>query len=144
MRAVALASFIGLLPGCGGQPISGSYRDEGNPSVRYDLREDGVWSAELVVDVPSGIFPHGAGQRLEGNFTRCGDVLELFCTGVSRQDPTSGEFRKADADVAAYNHRLRVETDTLVPVGTDGSTESMFATDLNPFGARRLQREARP
>ncbi|MFM7374657.1 MAG: hypothetical protein ACKO39_05850 [Chthoniobacterales bacterium] len=143
-RALLLAVCVGSLSGCGGPPIDGAYRDSVNPSVRYELREGGLWSAELVVDVPSGVFPHGAGQRLEGNFTRRGDVLELVCTASSRQDPISGEFRKDDADLAAYNHRLRVEADALVPVDANGETESVFATDLNPFGARRLHKEARP
>ena len=128
-RALSLAICVGCFSGCGGPPVIGTYRDAVNPAVRYELREGGLWSAELVVDVPSGVFPHGAGQRLEGNFTRRGDVLELVCTASSRQDPISGEFRKDEA---------------LVAVDANGGTESIFATDLNPFGARRLQKEARP
>lgn len=144
IRLVLLAALVGCLAGCGRPPVEGNYRDVDNPSLRYEIRPDGLWSAELVVEVPSGVFPHGASQRFGGTFLRRGDMLELVCTSSDRQDPMSGEFRPEDCDLSAYHHRLRAQDGALVAVGADGQTESLFAADLNPFGARRLERETRP
>ena len=59
--AVRLFSFVFcafVLTGCGRRSVEGVYYDAQNPAVRYELREGGSWSAELIVDVPAGIFPH--------------------------------------------------------------------------------------
>lgn len=140
-RLLLVAVCAAALAGCGGNDIAGSYRDESNPAVRYELRADGTWCAELAVGVPSGVFPHGAGKRLEGNYTRSGQGLELACLSVRRQDPISGEWQNDAMDPATCTHRLMVEEGLLVPVGPSGEKEAPFATDLNPLGARKLVRE---
>jgi len=142
-RLILLAALVGLAA-CGRPSVEGIYRDVDNSSLRYEIRPDGLWSAELVVEVPSGVFPHGASRRFLGTFVRRGDILELVCTSSDRQDPMSGEFRPEDCDLSAHHHRLRAQDGALVAVGADGQTESLFATDLNPFGARRLERETSP
>lgn len=143
-RLVLLAAFVGCLAGCGGPPVDGTYRDADNPSLRYEFRPGGLWSAEMVVDVPAGVFPHGAGRRFGGTYVRRGDLLELVCTSSSRQDPMSGEFRAENSDLASCNHLLLAQDGMLVAVGADGQTDSLFATDVNPFGARRLERQPKP
>lgn len=133
-----------FLAGCGRETIGGAYRDVEKPSVRYELDEGGNWSAEVQVAVPSGMFAHGAGRKFSGNFTRRGNVLELVCTSASRQDPVSGKFREEPDELSSYNHFFLTQGGALVAVGSDGRTESLFASDLNPFGTRRLEKEAAP
>jgi hypothetical protein len=141
LRVVVLAVCAALLPGCGSQKVAGSYRDAMNPDLRYQFGEDGSWSAEVVIELPAGVFPHGAGRRFGGTFKRSGDSLDLVCLSASRQDPASGQYRNDEVDLASYAHRLLVKEDSLVPVGPNGETEGLFATDLNPLGARKLVRE---
>lgn len=140
-RFVLLVGFAAVLSGCGSQKVAGSYRDSTNGNVRYQFVGDGSWSAEAIVELPAGVFPHGAGRRLEGKFKQSGDLLELVCLSASRQDPTSGQYRKEDVDLAKYGHRLLAGKGHLVPIGPNGETEALFATDLNPLGARKLVRE---
>ncbi len=140
-RVVLILFCAALLPGCGSQKVTGSYRDEVNQDLRYQFGEDGSWSAELAIDLPAGVFPHGAGRRFDGTFERSGDALELVCLSASRQDPASGKYRKDEVDLASFAHRLLVEEDVLVPMGPNGEREALFATDLNPLGARKLVRE---
>lgn len=137
--AVLLAAAWGL-SGCGKEKIAGSYRDAENPAITYELREDGAWVAQMAVGAPSGVFPHGSDRRLEGTYRRSGEELELVCNAVRRQDPTTGEFADEPGDPSACNHRLRAEKDKLLPVGTSGETNAVFASDLNPLGARVLVR----
>lgn len=141
LRLLLVALCAAALAGCGGKNVAGLYRDESNPAVCYELRADGTWSAELSVGVPAGVFPHGAGKQFEGNFTRSGQVLELVCTSVRRQDPISGDWQKDATDPASCTHRLLFEEGVLVPIGPRGEKEALFATDLNPFGARKLVSE---
>lgn len=141
LRYLLVALCSAALAGCGGTNPAGLYSDDTNPAVRYELRSDGTWLAEFAVGVPSGVFPHGAGKRLEGNFTRSGQVLEMVCTSVRRQDPISGEWQKDATEPASCTHRLLLEGGVLVPIGPRGEKEALFATDLNPFGARKLVRE---
>lgn len=141
LRVVVLALCAVLVPGCGSQKVAGPFRDAANPDLRYQFGEDGSWSAELAIDLPAGIFPHGAGRRFDGTFERSGDALELVCLSASRQDPASGKYRKDEVDLASFAHRFLVEEDALVPIGPNGETEALFATDLNPLGARKLVRE---
>lgn len=146
LRVALLAVLVAVLAGCGRDnvDVEGAYRDASNPAVRYELRAGGGWAAESVVEVSAGVFPHGAGRRLEGSFTRVGDVLELVCTSAGRQDPVSGSFIEEEGDLASCNHRLLIRDGELVPIGEDGETEGLFASDLNPFGARKLVREVKP
>ena len=144
LRLVLFAACAVILPGCGRERVDGAYRDSANPALRYELRNGDTWSAEMVVAVPAGVFPHGAGTWWRGNYTRSGNVIELVCTSSGRYDPLSGELREDKADPAAYNHRLAFEDGGLVPVGAKGEKEALFATDLNPLGARKLVREEKP
>jgi len=139
MLAVALALF-----GCGRAKVAGSYRDAENPAVMYFFGEDGTWRAESLVEVAAGVFPHGSGRRLEGTFSRRGKLLELVCTAVARQEPTTGEFRSEETDVSAYNHVLRMENAALVPAPAEEGQEVVFASEINPLGARRLERQPDP
>jgi len=144
LRVVSIVVCAAFLAGCGARKIAGHFRDVANPDLLYEFGEDGSWSADVVVELPTGIFPHGAGTRFEGTFERSGDQLHLVCLSTSRQDPTSGQYRKGDTEPSAYSHTLLVEEDALVPVGPDGEREALFATDLNPLGARKLVREDGP
>jgi len=137
LRLCTLALCFGLV-GCGRRHVEGVYHDAGNPAIRYELRDGGRWFAELIVEVPSGVFPHGASRRLEGTFKRKGGIIELVCLTASRQDPISGAFRPDDSAAAEYSHFLAVEDAFLVPVGPDGKSEAFFAAELNPLGARQL------
>lgn len=137
LSAAALAAAM-LLTGCSRERIEGRYRAVGNPSVSYCFQEGGLWSVEVPVTVPMGVFPHGAGKKFSGNYVRKGDALELVCTSSSRQDPISGDFREEEVDVSIYNHGLLVEGRALLAVGSNGETNSLFASDLNPFGVRHL------
>jgi hypothetical protein len=144
LRIALIAACAAVLSGCGREKVDGVYRDPANPAVRYELRNGDSWSAEMVVEVPAGIFPHGAGTWLQGNYTRSGDVIELVCTSAGRRDPLSGELRADKTDPASYNHKLVLEDGALVPVGAGGEKEADFATDLNPLGARKLVPEEKP
>ena len=141
LRFCLLAFCCVFLSGCGSQKVVGHFRDEAKPDLRYQFGEDGSWSAEVVVELPTGVFPHGAGRRFDGTFSRSGNVIELVCLSVERQDPTSGAYREDDVELAEYSHRLLLEEGALVPVGPDGEREALFATDLNPLGARKLVRD---
>ena len=131
--AVALA-----LSGCDRAKIEGPYRDAENPAITYFLGDDGKWLAESLVEVAAGVFPHGSGRRLEGTFSRCGNMIELVCTTVVRQEPTTGEFRSEETDASAYNHVLRMEDGALIPAPAKEGQEVVFASEINPLGARRL------
>lgn len=140
-RLLFLAFSAVVLAGCGRQKVEGVYRDEFNPALRYELRDGGDWSAEVVVEVPAGVFPYGADRKFSGLFTRRGDLLELVCSSAEQRDPISGDYRADDAEPAQYNHLLLAEEGALLPVDADGRKEALFATDLNPLGARKLIRE---
>lgn len=118
--------------------VEGRYGDAENPAILYVFGEDGSWRAEEVVEVASGVFPHGAGLRLLGTYERRGDILLLECTQVSRQEPMTGEFREESIGLPAYSHRLRVEDGALFPVAEEEGQEAAFASDINPLGARKL------
>ena len=133
LLAVALA-----LSGCGRAKIEGSYRDVENPAITYFLGDDGKWQAESLVEVAAGVFPHGSGRRLEGTFSRRGNIIELVCTTVVRQEPTTGEFRSEETEASAYNHVLRMENGALIPAPAKEGQEVVFASEINPLGARRL------
>lgn len=135
-----MALCLVVVTGCGRRDVEGVYRDVSDPSIRYELRDDGSWSAELIVEIPAGVFAHGASRRLDGTYNRSGSLLELVCLNASRQDPISGEYRPEGA-AALYNHLLSAEEDSLVPVGPKGEKDAVFAADLNPLGARQLVRE---
>ena len=135
---ISAIAAIAVLPGCGRVKVEGSYRDVENPAISYIFNADGTWRAEKVSEVGAGIFPHGSGRRLHGTFGRKGNIVELKCVEVSREEPMSGEFRSEPVDVSAYDHRLRVEERALVPVAAKDGAESVFASDINPLGARRL------
>jgi len=126
-----------VMTGCGRRAVEGVYRDVADPSIRYELRDDGSWSAELIVEIPAGVFAYGANRRLDGTYRRSGSLVELACLNASRQDPISGEYRPEGA-AAQYNHLLSAEEDFLVPVGPNGEKDALFAADLNPLGARKL------
>lgn len=144
VRSVLALAAIASLVGCGREPVGGTYRDAMNPGIRYEFGQDGTWSAESIVEVPAGVFPHGAGRRLAGIFTRSGDTLELVCSSATRQDPISGEFREEENDASSFSHRLLAEQGSLFPLGPNGERDSLFATDLNPLGARNLVPEKQP
>ena len=130
---------LALAPaGCSRGKVEGSYRDAENPAITYFFGADGNWRAESLVEVAAGVFPHGSGRKLEGNFRRRGDMIELVCTAVSRQEPTTGEFRDEEVDASAYNHVLRVENEALVPAPAEEGVQETFASDINPLGARKL------
>jgi hypothetical protein len=131
--AVALA-----LAGCDRAKIEGFYRDAENPAITYFFGDDGTWRAEMLVEVAAGVFPHGSGRRLEGTFKRRGERMELVCITVLRQEPTTGEFRAEVTDTSACNHVLRMEDGALVPAPAEGGQEVVFASEINPLGARRL------
>lgn len=134
---VVLAAALAL-SGCGRAKIAGAYRDAENPAITYFFGDDGTWRAELRVEVDAGVFPHGSGRRLDGTFSRRGDRIDLVCTAVSRQEPTTGEFRGEGIDASAYNHVVRVEDEALVPAPAKEGAEEVFASDINPLGARKL------
>jgi len=134
---VVLAAALAL-SGCGRAKIGGAYRDVENPAITYFFGDAGTWRAELRVEVGAGVFPHGSGRRLDGTFGRRGDRIDLVCTAVSRQEPTTGEFRGEGIDASAYNHVLRVEDEALVPAPAEEGAEEVFASDINPLGARKL------
>ena len=134
---VLLAAVLAL-SGCGRSKIEGSYRDAENPAITYFFGGDGTWQAERSVEVGAGVFPHGSGRRLAGSFSRRGDRVELVCIEVSRQDPMTGEFRGEGIDASAYNHILEVGNGALVPVPAEEGGEGVFASDINPLGARKL------
>jgi len=138
LRVVLLAACAAFVSACGPKRVVGAYRDVENPQVRYQFGNDGTWSAESAVELAAGVFPHGAGRRLEGTFEQSGRAIEIICVSASRQEPTSGQYRAEEADPSQYNHRLEVDEDGLVPVGPDGERDAVFASDLNPFGARKL------
>ena len=131
--AVALA-----LSGCDRAKIEGPYRDVENPAITYFLGDDGTWRAESLVEVAAGVFPHGSGRRLEGTFSRRGERIDLVCAAVSRQEPTTGEFRSEETEASAYNHVLRMEDGALIPAPAKEGQEVVFASEINPLGARRL------
>ena len=70
-------------------------------------------------------------------------MIELVCTAVARQEPTTGEFRSEETDVSAYNHVLRMENGALIPAPAKEGQEVIFASEINPLGARRLIRAGR-
>ena len=131
--AVALA-----LSGCDRAKVEDSYRDAENPAITYFLGDDGKWQAESLVEVAAGVFPHGSGRRLEGTFSRRGERIDLVCAAVSRQEPTTGEFRSEETEASAYNHVLRMENGALIPAPAKEGQEVVFASEINPLGARRL------
>ena len=131
--AVALA-----LSGCSRAKVEGSYRDAENSAITYFFGDDGTWRAESLVEVAAGVFPHGSGRRLEGTFSRRGNMIELLCTAVTRQEPTTGEFRSEETEVSAYSHVLRMENGALIPAPAKEAQEVLFASEINPLGARRL------
>jgi len=136
-RLLVLAVAL-VLSSCGRAKVEGSYRDAENPAITYFFGDDGTWRAESLVEVAAGVFPHGSGRRLEGTFSRRGNMIELVCTAVARQEPTTGEFRSEETDVSAYNHVLRMENGALIPAPAKEGQEVIFASEINPLGARRL------
>jgi hypothetical protein len=128
------------LAGCARKEVTGNYTDAENPAIHYEFRPDGQWVGTLALEVPGGLFAHGAGQRLEGTYLRRGDILELKCTGYFRQDPVSGEFKqeRGGGGEAASDHMFLIGEGVLIPTGRK---DAVFASDLNPLGARRLQRD---
>ena len=138
VRIVLLLASAAVLSGCSRFKVEGSYRDADNPAISYLFGQDGKWSAEKTVQVPAGLFPHGSGRRWQGTFERRGDFIELTCTAVLRQEPLTGEFRDEPTDVASYNHRLRIVEAALVPEATEHGVDPVFASDVNPLGARKL------
>lgn len=137
--AVVLVAAL-LVSGCGRPKVVGYYRDAQNADVAYELRVDGTWVATVTVGVPAGVFPHGSDRRLEGTYGRRGKVIELTCRSVRREDPMTGEFAEEPLNPSSCNHYFRAEDGKLVPIGADGQTEAVFASDLNPLGARELVR----
>ena len=130
---------LALAPaGCSRVKVEGAYRDTENPGITYFFSNDGTWRAESLVEVAAGVFPHGSGRRLEGTFSRRGGRIELVCAAVSRQEPTTGRFRADEIEASAYNHALRLDGDSLVPAAAEEGQEVVFASDINPLGARRL------
>lgn len=138
IRAVVFAVAIVLLPGCGREKIEGRYRDADNAAITYQLRADGTWTAVMSVKVPAGVFPHGSARKLQGTFTRQGDRLALECKSVEREDPITGDFRPERGEAAAYDHLLRIENGRLLPAARQDGQSPLFASDLNPLGAREL------
>jgi hypothetical protein len=143
-RCIALVFAALLSVGCGRVDVRGNdcgnYHDPDNPAARYELLEGGAWVAELELEVPAGVFPHGSGLRLEGHYSRRGEVIELVCVSASRQDPMSGDYEAEAGDASRYNHRFAVGEGELLPVGANGEREALFLSDLNPLGVRRLVR----
>lgn len=140
-RYVILAAAVCLVSGCGREKMEGFYRDAENAAITYRLRADDTWTAEVAADAGAGIFPHGSGRRLEGSWSRRGNVVALACSSVLRQDPVTGEFAAEPGELSAFDHRLLIAgKGRLVPVGADGKVEAGFASDLNPLGARELVR----
>ena len=133
--AVAVAF---TLTGCDRVKVEGRYQDAENPAITYVFTRDGAWRAEEVLGVAAGVFPHGSGRRLEGTFGRRGDTLDLKCTTVSRQEPMTGEFCAESVDASAYSHLLRLESGALVPVAPGQTKGTVFPSDINPLGARKL------
>ena len=138
IRIAFLLASVALLPGCSRFKVEGSYRDADNPAITYLFGQDGKWLAEETVEVAAGVFPHGSGRRLQGTFQRLGNVIELTCTTVLRQEPITGEFRDEPTDAASYNHKLRIVEGALVPEATEDGLDPLFASDVNPLGARKL------
>jgi len=135
LLAMAVAAAIPV--GCGRKDITGDYRDTENPAIRYEFRPDGSWTATLSLKVPAGLFAHGAGQRLEGTYSRSGETLELKCAARFREDPVSGEFSEDRGEGAGgADHMFLIQEGVLVPKGPQ---DAVFASDLNPLGARRLE-----
>ncbi|MBJ7327583.1 MAG: hypothetical protein JHC52_09605 [Chthoniobacterales bacterium] len=131
--------LVAIAPaGCARKEVAGNYIDAENPAIHYEFRPDGQWVGTLSLEVPGGLFAHGAGQRLEGTYRRRGDILELQCTGYFRQDPVSGEFKKerGGGGDAVSDHMFLIGEGALIPTGRK---DAVFASDLNPLGARRLQ-----
>lgn len=140
-RYVILAAVVCLMSGCGHGKVEGFYRDAENAAITYRLRADDTWMAEAAADAGAGIFPHGSGRRLDGSWSRRGNVVVLTCASVRRQDPMTGEFAEEPDDSSAFDHRLLIADEgRLVPVGADGKIGAGFASDLNPLGARELVR----
>jgi len=135
---MAVAAAAALPAGCGRKEISGNYRDAENPAIRYEFRPDGRWTATLSLEVPAGLFAHGAGQRLEGTYRRNGETWELTCAARFREDPVSGEFKEDRGGGSHADHMFVVREGALVPTGRQ---DAVFASDLNPLGARRLEPE---
>ena len=138
IRIPLLLIFAAVLPGCSRFEVRGYYRDAENPAISYFFGEDGKWQAEERVEVAAGVFPHGAGRRLQGTFERRGEIIELTCTEVLRQEPITGEFREEAIDASSYKHKLRIAEGALVPEAVDDGDEPLFASDVNPLGARKL------
>ncbi|MBJ7327593.1 MAG: hypothetical protein JHC52_09660 [Chthoniobacterales bacterium] len=133
-----ILSVVFFVSGCGRAKVEGRYRDADNPAIGYDFRADRTWTAESAVEVAAGIFPHGSGRKFEGTLKQRGDVIELTCTNVSRQEPLTGEFRPEPGRPSAYDHKFRAEEGMLRPLAPDAGTEILFASDINPLGAKLL------